>query len=136
MNSFFTNLHVLSCSDTELQHWIKIDCLIRMSRLNENQRGQALAFLVQGESCRQVARRFGVNHCTISRLRERLQITGSIKDRPGSGRPRETTRRQDRRIRLSHLRNRFLTAVETAANTPGRHNNRISPKTVRNRLND
>ena len=57
-------------------------------------------------------------------------------DRPHSGRPRETTRRQDRAIRLAHLRDQFRIAVETAANTPGRHNNSIHPKTVRNRLNE
>ena len=51
------------------------------------------------------------------------------------GYPKETTRRQDRAIRLAHLRDRFRTAVETAANTPGRHSN-IHPKTVRNRLKD
>ena len=48
-------------------------------------------------------------------------------------RPRVTTRRQDRYMCLSHLRNRFRTAVETAQVTPGTHNNRISADTVRNR---
>ena len=37
---------------------------------------------------------------------------------------------------LSHLRNRFRTAVETAQLTPGTHNNRISADTVRNRLRE
>ena len=33
----------------------------------------------------------------------------------------------------THLRNRFQTAIATAANTPGLHNNRISEQTIRNR---
>ena len=37
---------------------------------------------------------------------------------------------------LSHLRNRFHTAVETAQVTPGTHNNRISADTVRNCLRE
>ena len=37
---------------------------------------------------------------------------------------------------LSHLRNRFRTAVEMAQVTPGTHNNRISADTVRNRLRE
>jgi hypothetical protein len=41
---------------------------------------------------------------------------------------------QDRDITLIHLRNRFVTAVDTARRTPGIRNNRISDQTVRNRL--
>jgi hypothetical protein len=40
----------------------------------------------------------------------------------------------DRHITLIHLRNRFVTAVDTARRTPGIRNNRISDQTVRNRL--
>ena len=41
-----------------------------------------------------------------------------------------TSRRQDRTLRLAHLRNRHLTATETALNTVGTHNRQISLKTV------
>ena len=44
------------------------------------------------------------------------------------------TLRQDRHITLIHLRNRFVTAVDTARRTPGIRNNIISDQTVRNRL--
>ena len=44
------------------------------------------------------------------------------------------SRRQNRAIRLAHLRKRHLTATETALDTVGKHNRRISPKIVRNRL--
>ena len=47
-----------------------------------------------------------------------------------------TSRRQDRTIRLAHLRNRHLTATETALNTVGTHNRQISPKTVGSRLRE
>ena len=47
-----------------------------------------------------------------------------------------TSQRQDRAIRLAHLRNRHLTATDTAVNTVGSHNRRIHPKTVRNRLRE
>jgi transposase len=105
-----------------------------MPRLNERQRGEAIGFLLRGEDQIAVAGRFNVSQSTISRLRRRLLTTGSVKDRPRSGRPRVTTPRQDREIRLLHLRNRFRTAVETAVHVRGRHNARISEKTVRNRL--
>ena len=45
-----------------------------------------------------------------------------------------TSQRQDRAIRLAHLRNRHFTATETAVNTVGSHNRCIHPKTVGIRL--
>ena len=107
-----------------------------MVRLTEVQRGQEIALLMQGQRQQQVARHFGVHVSTIERLVRRLSETGRVADRPRSGRPRVTSQRQDRAIRLAHLRNRHLTATETAVNTVGSHNRRIHPKTVRNRLRE
>ena len=107
-----------------------------MPRLRETDRGRATDLLMQGFSLPQVARQLGVAQSTVSRLRQRLRATGRVADRPRSGCPRETTRRQDRAIRLAHLRDRFRTAVETASNTPGRDNNRIHHNTVRIRLKE
>ena len=91
---------------------------------------------MQGQRPQQVARHFGVHVSTIERLVRRLRETGRVADRSRSGLPRVTSRRQDRVIRLTHLRNRHLTATETAVNTVGSHNRRIHPKTVRNRLRE
>ena len=107
-----------------------------MPRLRQNERERAVTYLLQGVSQSEVARRLGVHQSTINRLWKRLQTTGSTADQPRSGRPRVTTERQDRRIRLLHLRDRFRTSVQTALETAGTHNNRIHPKTVRNRLKD
>ena len=46
------------------------------------------------------------------------------------------SRYQDRAIRLAHMRHCHLTATDTALNTEGTHNRRISPKTVPNRLRE
>ena len=67
---------------------------------------------------------------------QQLRDTWHLADRPRSGRPRVTSRRQDTTIRLAHLRNRHLTAIETALNTVGTHNRQISPKTVGSRLRE
>ena len=100
-----------------------------MPRLREIDRGRAIDLLMQGFLQSQIAKQLDVAQSTVSRLRHLLHaITGRLADRPHSGRPRETTRCQDRAIRLAHLRDRFGMAVETAANTPGRHNNRIHKK--------
>ena len=65
--------------------------------------------------------------------RQRFHATGLTED---SGRPRMTTCGQDRYIRNTHQRNRFQTVTSTAANTHGKHNNRTSAQTVRNRLRE
>ena len=78
----------------------------------------------------------GVNVFTIERLVRRLRDTGRVADRLRRGRSRVTTPRQDRNIHLAHLRNRHVTATETALTTVGNHNCHIHPKTVRNRLHE
>ena len=107
-----------------------------MVRLTDVQRGRAIALLMQGQRQQQVANHFGVNVSTIERLVRRLRETGHLADRPRSGRPRVTSRRHGRTIRLAHLRNRHLTATETALNTVGTHNRQISLKTVGSRLRE
>ena len=92
---------------------------------------------MQGQRQQQVADHFGVNVSTIERLVRRSRETGHLADRPQSGRPRVTrSRRKDRTIHLAHLRNRHLTATETALNTVRTHNRQISPKTVGSRLRE
>lgn len=103
-------------------------------KLSREQRLRALGRLEAGEPAAQVARAFNVHEQTIRRLRHRHAQTGSVDDRPRSGRPRVTTRRQDRLILLRHLRNRFTVPTRTARNTPGRGQARISARTVRRRL--
>ena len=107
-----------------------------MVRLSQLDRGRAIALILQGRSQRDVAQQFGVHESTISRLVQRLRATGRLThrpDRPRSGRPRVTTQRQDRRIRL---RNRLRTATETAREVIGTHGRRVCPRTVRNRLRE
>ena len=107
-----------------------------MVRLSQLDRGRAIALILQGRSQRDVAQQFGVHESTISRLVQRLRATGRLTDHPRSGRPRVTTQRQDRRIHLVHLRNRFRTAIETTREVIGTHGRRVCPRTVRNRLRE
>jgi transposase len=107
-----------------------------MPRLTEVQTGQAITLLMQGKRQQQVALQFGVNVSTIERLVRRLTDTGRVADRLRRGRARVTTPRQDKAIRLAHLRNRHVTATETALTTVGNLNRHIHPKTVRNRLRE
>ena len=111
-----------------------LNVLREMVRLSQLDRGRAIALILQGRSQRDVAQHFGVHESTISRLIQRLRATGRLTDRLKSGRPRVTTQRQDRRIRLVHLRNRIRTATETAREVIGTHGRRVYPRTVRKSL--
>lgn len=101
---------------------------VKMPKLNENERITALTLLASGASVTDVAARFNCNRKTIVSLRERFHTTGSVGDRPRSGRPRVTDVRTDRAMTLAHLRNRFKTATSTAREYG------ISYMTVLNRL--
>ena len=46
----------------------------RTLRLSEHQQAEALRRLAAGESCRAIAKTFGVRHATVSRLRSRLSV--------------------------------------------------------------
>ena len=107
-----------------------------MPRLRQNQRAAATTMLLNGASQTAVAAHFNVHRSTISRLYDRLRTTGTTNDRPRSGRPRVTSLRQDRYIRLVHRRDRFQTPGETAMTIRGVHNHRICARTVSNRLRE
>jgi len=105
-----------------------------MPRLSEAERKQAIGRLQAGESQTEVAAHFHVSQSTVRRLVARFQLSNSTADWPRSGRPRATTRAQDRFLRLRHLRDRFLPASSTVQAL--RNATRISDQTVRNRLRE
>ena len=63
----------------------------------------AVSMLEAGVNQAVVAREFGVHRSTISRLQSKFHETITVADRPRAGRPRVTTLRQDRTIRLMHM---------------------------------
>ena len=83
-----------------------------------------------------VSDHFNVSRITISRLMIRLRQTGRTNDRPRNGRPRVTSQRHDRHLRLIHLRNRMITTENTTRRTRGLVNVRISGQTVGRRLRE
>ena len=101
-----------------------------MPRISSGDRDRAEA----GRHADDVAADFGCHVSTIYRLLERHRVTGDVSDRRHSGRQRVTSVRQDRFIRLTHLRNRFHSALATSRQTRGLYNRRISVDTVRRRL--
>ena len=92
-----------------------------MPRLSNEERLRAIGMLEAGMVQRQVARIMGCQQRTISKLIGRYHEKGTVADRPHSGRPKVITPREEHYIRLTHLRDRFRAASQTAAVTIGTH---------------
>ena len=105
-------------------------------RLNEADRGRALAWLHEGVGVRETGRRLGVHHAVIQRLRNRFNATGTTAERQRPGRPRCTTRHQDRFLTVLALRERSVTANNLRGQLRAAANINVSDQTVRNRLRE
>lgn len=106
---------------------------LKMARLSLLDRARAIGHIQAGTPKTHVAEMFGVNLSTIKRLCRRFQETAQVKDRQRSGRPKKTTENDDRRIRLTALRQRTVTARKLQANLR-RQNIIVSDQTIRRRL--
>ena len=78
-----------------------------MQRLNFANRNKILGLLAVGISQTVVAGQYNVSRSTISMLVQRVNVTGTVADRPRSDAPRVTSIRQDNLIRQRHLRKKF-----------------------------
>ena len=105
-------------------------------RMTAEHQGRALALLDEGIGVREVSRRLQVSHSTIQRLRDRFNATGSIQERRHTGRPRATTRQQDRSLVLGALRDRASSAVTLRGHLRAATGANVSSSTVRRRLRE
>ncbi|KAH3792120.1 hypothetical protein DPMN_145610 [Dreissena polymorpha] len=90
-----------------------------MPRLPKHERSEAVGMLRAGGGVTDVARQFYCARSTVNRLRERYDVTGSIKGRPRPGQPMVTTPRQDANLRRVHKRYRFRSSTHSAKQTIG-----------------
>ena len=104
---------------------------IKMPRLTNDQRNQAIWMLKSGINQERVARHFHVHQSTVSRLNNRYRATGRVSDCPHPGAQRVMSARQDRYIVISHLHNHFTTVEETARTTIGMRGRLINDWTIR-----
>lgn len=97
---------------------------------------QAVALLEAGHSQREVSRRLNMSRSTVQRVNQRYQESGDFVRRPGSGRSRFTSERDDRYIAVTSLRNRGLNAVEVQQQLREVRGVDVSRWTVRRRLRE
>lgn len=103
---------------------------------SSEQAAQTVALVREGLDQRMIARNLNLNQSTVSRVYRRFVETGSYKRRPGTGRTRATTRRDDRFIVSTSLRNRFLTSVNIKTELNEVRGVNVSARTIRRRLKE
>ena len=106
-------------------------------KFSETDRARALGCTDEGMRSREVAKRLRTSHQIINRIVQRYRHSGQFKGLLRSGRPRVTTRAEDRYATNVVARNRFVTGPEVrsrlySARGPGACP--VSVKTVRNRI--
>jgi hypothetical protein len=81
--------------------------------LPENGRHRAIGMLEGRMTVNNVAVSFDVHRTTIWRLAQPFPTNGTVKHRPKSGRPKRLTPREERYIRITAGRGRFLQELST-----------------------
>lgn len=110
--------------------------MARSKELSVERRVEIYTLHYLGFSNREIGRRLSISEYSVRQTIKRKEETGSFHDRNRSGRPRSTTKQEDRYIIISSLRNRRSTASEITANFNVCHETKISTTTVKRRLLD
>lgn len=102
-------------------------------RKSEGERWRIIGAHENGQSMASIAQHYGITKGEVSRLVNKHNQTGSVKDRARSGRPRKTDAREDRRIIQHSRRNRFMPTRQIRDEL--QHDiGRLSRQTVNSRL--
>lgn len=88
--------------------------------------------LNNGQKVIDIANVYGIKRQTVYAINKKLKTYGTVDDRPRSGRPRHTTRRQDSQIFISSVRSPKKTPKLIKENL----NLDVSARTVRRRMNE
>ena len=106
-----------------------------MRRLTEAERWRAIGMLQTGSTQVQTANIMNISQSVVSRLRARYQRSGVVADMQRSGRPRSTSRRDDRLVVNQALLNRSLTSTILQQYLRRVRGVTVSRQTIRNRDN-
>ena len=105
------------------------------NRLSVEERAQIVGAHDFGAGVKELARKWGVDPKTIRGILKKNQTTGSVKDRPRSGRPPKTTKREDRTLKF-HILNTPKTSSRAMALkiAPSFIKNKVSYKLIQRRI--
>lgn len=104
--------------------------------LSESERSRILLLSEEGLSQVAIAKRLKCSRCAVQTTIKRVQETGELKIRPGRGRKRKTTDREDRWLCRQALVNRRQSARNLTNAFQNAHNITLSPRTIARRLGE
>ena len=106
----------------------------RGKELSKDSREFVVQMNKEGLSSRSIAGLTGLCDRTVRRIISAFKKTGKVDTKPHTGRPRKTTPRFDRRLKVLSMCNRFKTATKLRAELAQEGENTVSVRTVRRRL--
>ena len=109
--------------------------MARKREISLQLRQSILVLRNEGYSMRVIAKKLKISYGVYYSLQRTAQ-TGSDQNRKRSGRPRCTTKQEDKYMRVSSLRNRHLTGPQLAASLNGTRKTPVSTSTGKRRLRD
>ncbi|KAL7849234.1 hypothetical protein SRHO_G00208570 [Serrasalmus rhombeus] len=110
--------------------------MARKRELSSETRQSILVLRNEGYSMREIAKKLKISYNGVYYSLQRTAQTGSNQSRKRSGRPRCTTKQEDKHIRVSSLRNRRLTGPQLASSLNSTRKTPVSTSTVKRRLRD
>lgn len=110
--------------------------MARTKQIPSDKRAQIVILSEAGNSQREIARFIGVSQRGVATTLKRYAETHSYADRKRSGRPRKTSKIDDRRIQMLSKRSRFRTVPDIRAEINETLSKPISAATVNRRLHE
>ena len=106
----------------------------KRKELNIETRSAIVTLRKEGHTIREIAKKVKIPQSTVGYTLKRFDQTGGNSSRKRRGRPKVTTRAEDKYIVLVSKRDRFKTAPQIQAEVNRNRMNPISYETVRRRL--
>ena len=103
-------------------------------RLSTEKRWKVIALHKTGMSCNEIARNLRASRSAVQGIVRKHRETASVLDRPGRGRKKMTTSREDRLLIRAALANRKATAAQLVEVVHKSSGKRLSCTTVKARL--
>ncbi|PIO25555.1 hypothetical protein AB205_0200290 [Aquarana catesbeiana] len=109
--------------------------MVKKRQLTVEDRQTIVDLKREGLSCREIAKKVQVSVNAVSYTVKRHSETGGNWDRNRSGRPKATTKMEDKFLRITSRRNEKLTAQQLRAQLNLGRRKQVSLSTVKRRLN-
>ncbi len=113
-----------------------LEAMAKGGRLTDFVKGQLWTYHLAKVSNREIARKLRIGENSVRYNIRKMSMVGSMTNVPASGRPRGSTRRDDRLLKMECLKARFAPARVHAKTLELRTGTTLSERTVRRRLQE